>query len=266
MRELGGLVPLWDLDRRAVIRAAERFPLFQVEPAVARWAKETDEVWARRHWPWVALASDQWLFQHRYRSGVTLPEYRPGDVKAAFARIAKNAEAIAQDLADLQMATNNTVASAQHQPGHVGWLLTGVCLFQERDFSTADKAAEGFTADEIATAMFAQIALTERLVRLSVAAGHFGEFADIDLLRRTKPGVDPVLPTYVGRLATIWESLSGRRASVGKVHRADDDRPVFVIFCQECASMALACAGEGAAPPLPSPDQVAAALAASRKP
>jgi hypothetical protein len=266
IRLAGGPVPLHPVDDDVFHRPCRRYPLEDVAPLYACWSSK-GEGWAARHWPWVAFAIYHWLFSHEYHRTHNVPDVRPTDVKGLLTRISKNADAITEDLAALQMATNNMVPTASNQAGHIGWLLTFVLLFTKYDFTAEDALTKGFSDAEVGETLLLQMGLLERLTRLSVAAGVAADIAKDDLLARHKSGVDPMLPTLVSRLALIWESLSERTPATGKIAKVDETRPDFIIFVQRIADYALS-VGDGrtdraSLPAAPTHDMIATALRAS---
>jgi hypothetical protein len=80
----------------------------------------------------------------------------------------------------------------------------------------------------------------QRLDRVEVAAKAADERIVPELLRRQRMQGDRGLGNLVSRAALVWQSLTGREASVNKVARADshDDRPDFVIFVSNIAKVA----------------------------
>jgi hypothetical protein len=257
--KIGGPVPLCPFEVRSLVRAAERFTLLDVGPLLRHWSKDGD-IWACRHWPWAAYACQQWLFQHSYRVTHQFPDMRPTDVKDALKRIAKNADTIVQDLALLQMSANNGLTAAKDQPGHIGWLLTFIGLSQDYDLSAVDALKVGFNDAEVAASVFLQNGMAERLIRLGVSAEVAAKVANTSLLTRNKAGTDPMLPNFVLQLKAVWESLTDRTASVAKVHRTNESRPDFVIFCQSLAELAIGQADVAIQPAAPTHDMIAAAL------
>jgi hypothetical protein len=60
--ELGGPAPIRDgVDRTTFDRVCKEYPLRRVLPLIERWSKS--EVMQHRHWPWIALAADQYALR-----------------------------------------------------------------------------------------------------------------------------------------------------------------------------------------------------------
>lgn len=265
IRMIGGPVPLHQVDSDIFHRPCQRYPRGDLMPLYVHWSSK-GEKWADRHWPWIAFAIHHWLFSHNYHRTHNLPDVRPTDVKGLLNRISKNADAITEDLAALQMATNNRASTASDQAGHIRWLLIFVMSLTKHDFSADDALTKGFSEAEAGEALLLQMGLLEQLTRLSVAAGAAADIAKNDLLARDKSGVDPMLPALVSRLAQVWESLSERTPATGKITKGDETRPDFVLFVQCVASYALsvgARAGSAGLPPAPTHNTIATALRTS---
>jgi hypothetical protein len=274
IREIGGPAPLHAIEGRALVRAAERYGLSEFKDSLEPDAQNGDATWAARHWPWVAFACHQWLFEHAQRVAYAQfegadqrrgasTELTPTMIKSALVGIAKKAQSIADDLAMLQRATNNAAWAAKNQPGHIAWLLSFISLYQDYDFSAADAAANGFADEQIAESIFIQGGLTQRLARLSeaAAAAAAATIAQTSALTKVPVGQDPMLPTFVFRLAEIWKSLTGKSTVwTTRAQGSDDERPPFVIFCQAVATVAINHAELDARPPMPTLDMIDTAL------
>jgi hypothetical protein len=89
---------------------------------------------------------------------------------------------------------------------------------------------------QLASVHFARMDFLGRLVDVEVAARYAQQRLDPELLRRSRTSENRALRTLVAMAKPIWQSLTGRRASVNKV--AGERTSAFVTFVQELAEIA----------------------------
>lgn len=77
-----------------------------------------------------------------------------------------------------------------------------------------------------------------RLYTLISGAQHCQNLFDQDLVSARERITIPGLRDLVGSLAAIWQSLTGRPASVEKVHSREGETPDFVMFVQGVVTLA----------------------------
>jgi hypothetical protein len=230
--DLTGLAPLSWRQLRSI-----NLSLDDLLPALAEFSLG-GESWASRHWPWVAIACHRWRIRNEIMARRGPISLKPSDIKAGLGRIANHAEKIIKELEALSRASHSFTKHERNKSGHVSWLLNYLYLNQEYDIRLDDFRTAEFTGDMAVAAVNSQRELEQRLVRLAVTANALCDFARADLLTVRNPPGDPGLADFVGTLALVWSSLTGRVPSVNKVpSRPEDDRPDFVRFIQKVADV-----------------------------
>lgn len=238
--EYGGPVPLCELvEPIALVCACQRFRFHQAWATYRDW--EPDEARAKRYWPWVALAAAQYQFE-RDEKAKYADEPKPSELTALLNAIAISANNLGDDLARLQgLSYRLSDAETPERRQHLAWMRAYIAQsLAAGPRSEVDKADPA-----LGIVTFAAIPeFCKRLAWLEMAARKAVERVSPELLRRVRPQSDRGLGFLVARALIIWESLTGRRASVNKVIRkgSDDERPDFAIFITNVAK--LACGNE----------------------
>jgi hypothetical protein len=230
--ELGGPAPLRGrVDRNTFARCCNEFSWRKVEPTLRRFQKDRDI--AKRHWPWVAFALNQYRFERNQlqRRGATL---NPTEVVELLNDIRRSAKKLASSLGRLQEYSYSVRdPAAPFRKPHLAYLDQFI-----------SQAAAGHIAAEVnksgedmAHVFFGKQSFLKRLIAVQAAAGEAAKRADKSLLKRKKGQGDPGLHNLVWRCAEIWESMTSRKASAHKVHTvdgddSDDQDPDFVKFVQ----------------------------------
>ena len=121
-----------------------------------------------------------------------------------------------------------------HRRAHLEWIHKIFLQDPASPHPEIDKVPEISAQSRILRAL-----LLVQLRELQVAAAIARHEVNPKLLQRQKPQRDPALYELVQHAAEIWESMTGRRASVNKVHRRDGDtRPDFILFVTSIAKLA----------------------------
>ena len=231
--ELGGPAPLRrSIDRNTFARCCNEFSWRKVEPTLRRFQKDRDI--AKRHWPWVAFALDQYRFERNQlqRRGATL---NPTEVVELLNDIRRSAKKLASSLGRLQEYSYSVGdPAAPFRKPHLAYLDQFI-----------SQAAAGHIAAEVnksrehmAHVFFGKQSFLKQLIEVEVAAGEAAKRADKSLLKRKKGQADPALYDLVWRGAEIWSSLTGRVPSANRVHRRDSGEPYFVLFIQDLVRLA----------------------------
>lgn len=208
-----------------------------VAPLLAKHSAKGED-WALRHWPWTALGCHWWRMSQESNAKRDRFEITPTKIRESLKRISDNARDILDDLQMLIDLTNTPLPHQHTRAAHINWILNYLYLIQDHDIRLYDFRTTEITGELAVAVVNSRYELHERLVRLSESAGALGDFANRDLLATRSPGEDPGLATFVGELASIWLSLTGRKASVNKISsRPDDPRPAFVRFVQGVADL-----------------------------
>jgi hypothetical protein len=190
-------------------------------------------------------------------------QLRPTDVRQALERIAKSAAALSDDLHTLMSAAQSRAPADGAHSAYVAQLVTflGIAVAPiERDdqgspFSLAGTGAAVVSLQDFDRRLAGAVAAAELLARGGL---------DPALLARKKSGEDPALPAFVGLLADVWRSLTGREPSTRKVQKARGEEPDFVLFVQSVARL-VAEKHAGRVKP-PTIDTIAGALKGTRIP
>lgn len=230
----GGPVPLSDtVELRSFELACGQFPFGRSWNAYREW--EPDKTEAMRHWPWVALAADQYRFEREAKAQYA-NEPKPSEVTTLINSIATDAKALRNNLMRLQeLSYRLGDAQAPLRRPHISWLhefISQIHLAGPRAEIDDDPIVMIGADSELA-------GLYLRLNRVELAATAAAKRIAPELLRRPRRQSDPGLPHLVDHAAVIWVSLTRRRASVNRVtRRGADKRPDFAIFVTNIAKMA----------------------------
>jgi hypothetical protein len=229
--ELGGPALLrGSIDRNTFARCCNEFSWRKVEPTLRRFQKDRDI--AKRHWPWVAFALDQYRFERNQlqRRGATL---NPTEVVELLNDIRSSAKELASGLAKLQKYSQALRdPTAPLEKPHLRYLDQLI-----------SQAAAGHLAAEVnedpthmVWVFSEKMSFLKRLSGIEAAAGEAAKRVDRELLKRKKGQADPALHNLVWRGAEIWLSLTGRVPSANRVSRRDSGEPAepdFVLFIQD---------------------------------
>jgi hypothetical protein len=231
-KELGEPAPIASLDRKTLKRACHNFGFSRVEPTCRPYAQDNNE--ARRHWPWIALAASQYRLELEEKRTYT-DEPKPSEILS----LLDDVETAARRLVDLlcrmqQFAYRLEDAGNPNRRAHLSWIHEFLLQNLESARPEIDRDPEAFVQSLTLNEIFLR-----QLVQLRVAARGARGRVDSRRLQRPKPQRDPAIYNLVWRSAKIWESMTGRQASVNKVHRrSGDTRPDFVLFVISIAKMA----------------------------
>lgn len=246
LRAIGGPMPLFDMAEGALREPCRQYPLHLVLPLLAEWASA--DVQAERHWPWISGAC-YWWADARLSECKPSP-LRPTDINHALHRIARNAEAISDDLHTFLAAAQSRVPADGEQPAQIDQLLA--CLAVAIDPGDAEERPLTILMD-----------FDRRLVGAAAAADGAARVlnpgsTELAAFARKKSPADPALADFVGVLAIVWRSLSGRHPSTRKVQTASGEAPAFVLFVQAAAGLVIEKHPSEVKPP--TLDAIAAAL------
>ena len=231
-KELGGPAPVESVDRKTLKRACHNFRFSHVEPICRPYATEISK--ARRHWPWIALAAFQYRFEQETKRTYT-DEPKPSEIISLLDHL----ETTARKLVDLlcrmqQFAYRLEDAGNPYRRAHLSWIHEFLLQNLESARPEIDRDPEAFARSLTLTELF-----LKQLVQLRVAAAGARNRVDPKMIQRPKLQHDPAIYNLVWRSAKIWESMTGRQASVNKVHRpSGDTRSDFVRFVTSIAKMA----------------------------
>jgi hypothetical protein len=233
--ELGGPAPLRGrIDRITFARCCNDFSWCKVEPTLRRFQKDRDI--AKRHWPWVAFALNQYRFERNQlqRRGATL---NPTEVVELLNDIRRSAKKLASSLGRLQEYSYSVGdPAAPFRRPHLGYLDQLIS-----QATAGDPAAEVNEDPAYRLWVFSEKMLfSQRLSGIEAVAGEAAaKRVDRDLLKRKKGQADPALYNLGWRGAEIWSSLTGRVPSANRVNRRDSgEEPDFVLFLQDLVRLA----------------------------
>ena len=213
-------------------RVRLEFPLSAVEPVYRAYLE--DHVDGRLYWPWIALTASEYRSERKYRS-TRRDEPKPSEVLALLGDV----EATSQRLMELILRVEELafrLEEAEHpaRRSHLRWVYDLLLKYLQR--------AREITRDDWesrAKPLAFKETFVLELVALQMAAAEARRSVDLKSLKRPKPQRDPALYNLIWRAAAVWESMTGRRASVNKVHRrGHDTRSDFMIFVAGVAKLA----------------------------
>jgi hypothetical protein len=231
--ELGGPVTLSEtVDHRTLEWACKVFGFRQAWETFRKW--QPDRLAAMRHWPWVALAADQYRFE-RTAKAKYVDEPKPSEILELVTRIAAKANGLGNDLARLNdLSFRLPDPEAPTRQGHLAWLneflVQNLAKGPQSEVDEKDFVSNFLLSDFLKHLGWVEIAAKTAIKRI-----------EPELLRRVQPQADRGLGNLVWRCAKIWESLTSRKASINKVTRRGgegDERPDFAIFVSNVTTMA----------------------------
>ena len=233
VEDTGGQIEIEDFPKIKLEFAApcHDFPLHRFLPIVTRWQKHKET--GIRHWPIMAALASRYQFLHRERI-----EKQPSsdDISKLLSNIASSAEQLRLSLVTLRMLSS--------QPSDGSAALAEFHLQLVDQFIA--QAAAGIVLEDfhkiskvMAAAQFGRERFVERIICIEVAAKSAKSCLNADLFKRPKrlPENRPLLG-LVTCAEIVWKSLTGRDASVHKVHNKGREEPDFVIFVQQLADIA----------------------------
>jgi hypothetical protein len=209
-------------------RCCRQYPLGRVLPILTRFTE--DEISARRHWPWTALAVNQYAFEIKERAKYK-DELKPKEIRDLLAQVKHAAHDLISALATLQnRAFRLREHSAPPLRGHLKWL--NYFISQVLADHISNEVAQDFLTVDLQ-----KLGFIKRLAQVEAAATVASKRVDNDLLKRRRGQSNPALRNFVSRSGKIWTSLTGRKPSTRRVERIDGDDPKFVIFVKELAKI-----------------------------
>jgi hypothetical protein len=232
-KEVGGPAPIVEgVGPKILQRVCRDFPFSCIEPICRPYAKDNIEV--RRHWPWIAFAASKYRFERGEKRTYT-DEPKPSEILS----LLDDVETAARRLVDLlcrmqQLAYRLEDAGNPHRRAHLSWIHEFLLQNLESARPEIGRDPEAFVRSLTSNEIF-----LKQLVQLRVAAAGARNRVDPKMLQRPRPQRDPAIYNLVWRAATIWQSMTGRHASVNKVHRRDGDtRSDFILFVTSIAKLA----------------------------
>ena len=239
-REIGPAIDEGIMPVEILARPCLEFGFERVWETYREW--QPDETKARPHWPWIAFIASDYK-RERIEKREYDNEPTPAKIKSLLSRVAANAKKLSDDMALLQkLADRLDDTRSPQRRGHLRRL--NAYLSQSLIFA----AGVNLDAEVMMIAKFERDHFHLQLAHLEAAAEVAAKTFSAGLLEQQPGGPrDHGLGHLVCRAARIWESLTGRPASVHKVrprkrsHRihANDDRPNFVLFVGNIAKMAV---------------------------
>jgi hypothetical protein len=149
----------------------------------------------------------------------------PTHVRGLLDEIRKSARRLSRALARFQeVSARLSDGTAPLAEPHLSWLDKFIAQ------AMAGELAADVNEQRLAIVHFKRIDFLGRLADVEVAAQHVQKHLDPKLLRRGRTSENRALRTLVAMAKPIWQSLSGRKASVNKV--AGERRSDFVTFVQ----------------------------------
>ena len=250
-KKLGGLADIRvTVDPQYMESCCDDYPAERLLPILLRFQK--DETAACRHWPWAAVAIDQYTFE-RSAWEKYAGEPGPKEIIEILKEIKNAARDLGAGFAQLQAFSYRlSDPSAPLRRAHLAWLDAFILQAIAGRISTDVNEDDRHTVVDY----FKKIGLLGQLADVEVAAKEAMRRIDKSLLKRVRSQSDPALPSFVFRCGAIWKSLTGRKPSAEKVYRKNKGDPDFVIFVQDLAKFAKSSARLDP----PSRDQVATSL------
>jgi hypothetical protein len=235
--ELGGPADIGvAIDNRYMEHCCQEFPLERLLPILLLF--QSDEIIARRHWPWAAFAADQYVFEKKERAKYS-DEPTPKEVVELLQQIRQAARELSSGLLQLQTFSNRLFdPSAPTRRAHLAWL--DEFISQAIAGKLSDDLDEN--AGTLAINHFKKLEFLKQLLAIQRAAKAAMPRIDKSLLQRERSQSDPALPNLVYRCSLIWKSMTGRKPSAEKVHRSirhkGPSEPDFVVFIRKLANAA----------------------------
>jgi hypothetical protein len=186
-----------------------------------------NESTARRHWPWVAFAIGQYLYEIKERARYT-DEPTPKEILDLVKSIRKSSTDLNSSLQRVSnLADRLHDHSAPWRRYHLSWL--------DNLFSMA--IARGLTDDAINNdlAGLPARAFRKQLAALKLDAGQALKLLNKDFLERERGQSNPALAGFIGLCAKIWKSMYGQTPSTRRIDKASSSDPPFVRFVRRLA-------------------------------
>jgi hypothetical protein len=247
------------VDEQYVKVSCQDYPIGQVLPILLEFQK--DELAARRHWPWVAVAIRQYAFERserrKYAEEKYAEELSPTEIIDLLRQIKKAARDLGSAMEQLEALSSrlNDPGAPLRRP-HLAWLNALVTQAVSGLVST-DVNEDDF---RIFVDDFKKNEFLKQLDDVKVATTNAIKQLDKSLLKRKRSQSDPALPSVISICGGVWKSLTGRTPTAEWVERGPrrDGDPDFVVFVQNLVK----CAGFDP----PSRKQVATSLQRFRPP
>ena len=178
----------------------------------------------------MAFAASQYTFRQQEFKKYGA-ETSSAHVRELLDEIRKSARRLSRALVRFQqMSARLSDGTAPLAEPHLSWLDEFIAQ------AMAGELAADVNEQRSAIVHFARKDFLGRLADVEAAARHAQKHLDPKLLRRARASENRALRTLVAMAKPIWQSLSGRKASVNKV--AGERRSDFVTFVQELAKIA----------------------------
>lgn len=234
--ELGGPVegigP--SLKRSTFERCCGKYGQEQILPVLLQYKNERD--FARRHWPYAAVAISQYVFEIDERKTYADDEPTPGNIEKLLLQIAQSAKDLNTGLCRLQtLAERLKDPTAPDRRGHLGWLDAFISQAAAGVFSNEVNESPEYRllVDQ------GKLAFLKRLAEVEGTARRAIDRTDRERLEREKGPSNPALLNFVRWCGSIWTSLTGRNPTGEKLTRIDgSEDPEFVLFMQGLARIA----------------------------
>jgi hypothetical protein len=214
-------------------RACGACPLRLILPVLIEFKPDGVD-FARRHWPWAALALELFVRDQKERTKHA-DEPNPKDVEALLLEIAQSARALNAGLNRLQdLSYRVKEPTAPYRRGHLGWLDTFISQGVVGNPSNDVTENPGV----LALLQDARSDFAKRLATIEATAIRASERVDRSLLDRERGQRIPGLSDFVFRCGEIWKNLTGRIPSAHKVSRLEGpEDPDFVVFVGNLAEV-----------------------------
>ena len=224
--------------------ACGAYPLRLILPVLI--AFKPDDIDARRHWPWAALALALFVSAQKERTKYA-DEPTPKDLEALLLEIAQSARALNSRLNQLQNLSNRVKdPTAPYRRAHLAWLDRFISQ------GVAGVPSNDVTENPVLL-LAARLDFAKKLATIEGTANRASKRVDRSLLNRERGQGIPGLSNFVFRCGEIWENLTGRKPSANKVSRFEGpEDPDFVVFVRNLAMVGPA--------PLPTRRQVEKSL------
>jgi hypothetical protein len=233
-REQGGPVDLDSRSSRAhktsLSRACNTYPSQLVLPILVEYRPD-DENFARRHWPWAALAIDLYVSEQKEYAD----EPTPKEIEELLSQIAQLAKTLREQLNRLQeLSYRGSNPTSPFRRGHLAWLDTfisqGIAGILSNDVASNPNLQERLLA--------ARLEFIKTLAILDATARSASARVDRKLLNRERGQEIAGLSNFVFRCGEIWKSLTDRNPSANKVsRRGGQEDPDFVVFMRKLAAL-----------------------------
>jgi hypothetical protein len=215
-------------------RCCSQYGSERILPVLLQFIEDRES--ARRHWPYAAVAINQYVFEIDERNTYTDDEPTPGNIQKLLLQIARSAKDLNTGLCRLQtLAERLKDPTAPDRRGHLGWL----------DAFTS-QAAAGVLSNEVNESPEyrllvdqGKLAFLKRLAEVEGTARRAIDRTDKTLLERERGQSNPALLNFVRRCGSIWTSLTDKNPTGEKLSRTvGSEDPQFVLFMQGLARVA----------------------------